>query len=125
MGAEIGSVRVVVLTQGLSLVFMVALAFEGNVLAAAAMYVVRTMLMNMAQPLIDSYLMGIVVPEQRGFASSVNSVTWRIPNSMTTIAGGIILASGDFVTPFILAGVFYAVSVSLFYLTFRSVKPLG
>jgi MFS family permease len=125
IAARIGSVRAVVLTQGLSLVFMVALAFEGNVLAAAAIYVVRTMLMNMSQPLLDSYLMGIVVPEQRGFASSVNSVIWRVPNSITTIAGGVILASGNFVLPFILAGAFYACSISLFYPTFRNVKPLG
>jgi predicted MFS family arabinose efflux permease len=125
LAAKTGSVRAVVLTQGLSLVFMVALAFEGNVLAAAAIYVVRTMLMNMSSPLMDSYLMGIVVPEQRGFASSVNSVIWRIPNSITTIAGGVILASGNFVLPFILAGVFYAVAISLFYPTFRNVKPMG
>jgi len=125
IAARIGLVNAVVLTQGLSLVFMVALAFEGNVLAAAAIYVVRTMLMNMSSPLMDSYLMGIVVPEQRGFASSVNSVIMRIPNSVTTIAGGVILASGNFVLPFILAGAFYAVAISLFYPTFRNVKPLG
>jgi len=122
---EIGSVRAIVLTQGLSVAFMLALAFEGNVLAAAAIYVVRTMLMNMASPLMDSYLMGIVVPEQRGFASSVNSVIWRIPNSITTFIGGIILSSGNFALPFILAGSFYAVAISLFYPTFRNVKPLG
>jgi hypothetical protein len=62
--------------------------------------------MNMPQPLADSYLMRIVVPEQRGFASSVNSVIWRIPNSATTIVCGAILASGNFVLPFILAGGF-------------------
>lgn len=125
IAARIGSVRAAVLTQGLSLVFMVALAFEGNVLAAGVIYVLRTMLMNMASPLLDSYLMGIVVPEQRGFASSLNSVIWRIPNSVTTIVGGVILASGNFVLPFLLAGAFYAVSISLFYPTFRNVKPLG
>jgi len=125
LAVRIGSVRAVVLTQAMSLAFMIALAFEGNVLAAAAIYVVRTMLMNMASPLLDSYLMGIVVPEERGFASSLNSVIWRIPNSITTIAGGAILYSGNFVLPFILAGAFYAVAISLFYPTFRNVKPLG
>ena len=123
LASRIGLVKAVVLAQGLSLVFMLALAFEGNVLAAAAIYVVRTVLMNMSQPLMDSYLMGIVAPEQRGFASSVNSVIWRIPNSVTTIIGGVILASGNFVLPFVLAGGFYAVSISLFYPTFRNVKP--
>jgi MFS family permease len=125
LAGKVGSVRAIVLTQGLSLVFMVALAFEGNVLAAATTYVIRAMLMNMSQPLQDSYLMSIVVPEQRGFASSVNSVIWRIPNSITTIAGGVILFSGNYSLPFIIAGAFYAVEISLFYPTFRNVKPLG
>jgi MFS family permease len=125
LATKIGSVRAVALTQALSLGFMIALAFEGNILAAAVIYVIRTLLMNMASPLLDSYLMGIVAPEQRGFASSVNSVIWRIPNSVTTIIGGIILASGNFVLPFLLAGGFYAVAISLFYPTFRNVKPSG
>lgn len=124
LASKIGSVKAVVLTQGLSLAFMLALAFEGDVLAASLIYVIRTMLMNMSSPLLDSYLMGIVVPEQRGFASSLNSVVWRIPNSVTTIAGGIILASGDFELPFLLAGAFYTVAIFLFYTTFKKVKPL-
>jgi MFS family permease len=125
LASKIGSVKAVVLTQGLSLVFMVAIAFEGYVVAAALLYVIRTMLMNMSSPLLDSYLMGIVVPEQRGFASAVNSVIWRIPNSITTVLGAVILASGNYVLPFVLAGGFYAVSILLFYLAFRTVKPLN
>lgn len=123
LARKIGSVRAVVLSQGLSLAFMVALAFVWDFRTAAIIYVIRTGLMNMSSPLLDSYLMGIVPPEQRGFASSLNSVIWRIPNSVTTIAGGIILASGNFELPFLLAGAFYIVGISLFYMIFKNVKP--
>jgi len=125
LASKIGSVRAVVLTQGLSLAFMLALAFVGDFAGAAILYVIRTGLMNMSSPLLDSYLMGIVPPEQRGFASSLNSVIWRIPNSVTTIAGGIILASGNFELPFLVAGAFYTVAICLFYMTFKNVKPQG
>ncbi|HJX24012.1 MAG TPA: MFS transporter, partial [Candidatus Bathyarchaeia archaeon] len=121
---KIGSVRAVVLTQGLSLAFMLTLAFVGDFLTASIVYVIRTGLMNMSSPLLDSYLMGIVPPEQRGFASSLNSVIWRIPNSVTTIIGGVILASGNFELPFLLAGAFYIVAISLFYRAFKNVKPV-
>ncbi|MGA2573235.1 MAG: MFS transporter [Candidatus Methanomethylicaceae archaeon] len=123
LARKIGTVRAVVLTQGLSLAFMVALAFVGNFITAAVIYVIRTGLMNMAQPLLDSYLMGIVDKDQRGFASSLNSVIWRVPNSVTTIAGGIILGSGNYDLPFLLAGGCYIVGISLFYATFRNIKP--
>ncbi len=122
---RIGAVRAVVLTQGLSLAFMLVLAFVGDFQTAAIFYVVRTGLMNMASPLLDAYLMGIVPPDQRGFASAVNSVVWRIPNSVTTIAGGVILAAGYFELPFLLAGSFYIVSIVLFYRTFKDIKPTG
>ena len=125
LAKRLGSVRAIVLTQGLSLLFMVALAFVGDPVTASVVYVVRTMLMNMSSPLADSFLMGIVVPEERGLASSLNSVIWRIPNSVTTIIGGEMLASGEYVLPFLLAGAFYAVSISLFYGNFRNVKPLS
>lgn len=125
LSRRLGPVKAITLTEGLSLVFMVSLAFMGNVTVAVLFYIIRAMLMNMSSPLSDSFLMGIVVPEERGLASSINSVIWRIPNSVTTIVGGAILASGNYVLPFLLAGAFYAVAISLFYPTFRKVKPVS
>ena len=125
LASKLGSVKAIVFTQGLSLAFMVALAFIGDFFTAAFLYVIRTGLMNMASPLMDAFLMGIVHPEQRGFASSLNSVIWRIPNSITTIIGGAILASGNFELPFLVAGGFYVVGISLFYLVFKDVKQVG
>ncbi|MEN3049708.1 MAG: MFS transporter [Candidatus Methanosuratincola petrocarbonis] len=125
LASKLGTVRAVVLTQGLSLAFMVALAFTGDFATAAVVYIIRTGLMNMATPLLDAYLMGIVKPDQRGFASSLNSVIWRIPNSVTTIIGGAILASGNYELPFLIAGAFYVAGISLFYAVFRNVKPSG
>jgi MFS family permease len=125
LSKRLGLVKSIALTQGLSLVFMVSLAFMENVTLAVFLYIIRSMLMNMSSPLSDSFLMGIVVPEERGVASSINSVIWRIPNSVTTIVGGAILASGDYVLPFLLAGALYAIAISLFYPTFRKVKPLS
>jgi predicted MFS family arabinose efflux permease len=123
LAKKIGSVRAVVLSQGLSLAFMLSLAYIGDFATAAVLYVIRTGLMNMSSPLLDSYLMGIVPADQRGFASSLNSVIWRIPNSITTFAGGIMLASGNYELPFLVAGACYIVGISLFYMNFKGVKP--
>ena len=120
-----GSVRAIVLTQSLATVFMVSLAYISNVAFAAGLYLIRAALMNMATPISDSYLMSIILPEERGLASSINTITWRLPNSVTTIIGGIILDSGDYALPFLLAASFYAISVSSFYSLFRKVKPIS
>jgi len=123
LAREIGMVNAISLTQGLSLVFMVSVAYAGNPTLACSLYIVRAILMNMASPLSDSFLMGIVAPEERGFASSVSAVIYRLPNSVTTIFGAAILNSGNYVLPFLIAGGFYAVAIPLFYAVFRRTTP--
>ena len=75
--------------------------------------------MNMASPLSDSFVMSGISPEDRGLASAINSIVWRLPNSGSTIIGGLLLQSGMYSLPFFLAGGFYIVSVSSFYILFR------
>ena len=53
-----------------------------------------------------------------------------MPNSATTVVGGIILDMGKtqsiyYDVPIFIASGFYAVSITLFYLVFKDVKPSG
>jgi len=120
-----GSVKAIVLTESLATVFMVSLAYIPGAALAGLLYLIRAALMNMSSPISDSYLMGIILPEERGLASSINAIVWRLPNSVSTVVGGVILASGNFELPFLLAAAFYAASISLFYALFRNVKPIS
>jgi len=123
LSRKYGPVRAIVLTQGLSMGFMVSVAFVPDVSLAAGLYIIRAALMNMSSPISDSYLMSIISPEERGLASAINSIVWRLPNSITTIIGGILLDGGELVLPFLIAAGFYVVSIVLLYATFRNVKP--
>ncbi len=118
-----GPVKAIALTEGLSTIFMVSLAFVPNASAAAGLYVVRAALMMMSSPISDSYLMSIIAPEDRGVASAINSIVWRLPNSATTVVGGALLQGGHFELPFLLAATFYLTSIGGFYVTFRHVRP--
>ena len=118
-----GPVKAIALTQGLSTIFMVSLAFVPNATAAAGLYVVRSALMMMSSPISDSYLMSIISPEDRGVASAINSIVWRLPNSATTVVGGALLQQGHFELPFLLAASFYITSIGGFYFTFRRIRP--
>lgn len=117
-----GEVNTIVLTQGTSTIFMLILAFSTNAYVAASLYLVRTALMNMASPVSDSYLMSIISEKERGLASAINGIVWRLPNSVSTIVGGVLLAEGKFSLPFLLAASFYAVAITLFYAVFKDVK---
>jgi MFS family permease len=122
----------ILLTAGSSTFFMFSLAFIGNVYLAGAAYLVRASLMNMAAPLIDSYLMGVITPGRRGLGSALAAIVWRLPNSVTTIIGGYLLylglTSGNqlyYNVPWLGASALYVVGISLLYLNFRNVKPTG
>jgi MFS family permease len=123
LAREYGSVTAIVITQSLSLLFMFSLAFIPDVKLAAAFYILRSIFMNMATPISDSFLMSIVPSEQRGLASAVNTLFWRLPNSISTVIGGLLLQAGMFDTPFFLATGFYVVSISLFFASFRNARP--
>lgn len=123
LARRVGPVRAIVTAQGLSTIFLLSLAFLTSPVLAAGFYLVRAALMNMSSPIADSFLMGIVSPEQRGLASAVNSIIWRLPNSITTIVGGILMQSGNYDLPIFLAALFYLVAIMGFYVAFRNVTP--
>jgi len=123
-----GMTRSIVLVQGLSTVFMLSLAFVPNAALAATLYLVRAALMNMAVPILDSFLMGIVTKEERGLASAVNSILWRLPNSVSTVFGGMMLEAGlnDPIfldVPIFIATGFYVTAIFLFFTVFKDMKP--
>ena len=123
LGRKYGSVRAIVLCQATSTIFMVMIPLVPGAALAASVYVVRAILMNMAGPLADSYLMSIISKEERGLASAINSIVWRLPNSVTTFVGGALLAAGIFDLPFFLAGLLYIIAIMSFFVLFRNVKP--
>jgi MFS family permease len=118
-----GTVKAIVMCQGSSTIFMLALAFVPNAATAGAFIIIRAMLMNMSGPLTDSFLMGIISKEERGLASAINSIVWRLPHSVTTVVGGILLGMGMYDLPFFLATGFYVIAIALFYANFRGVEP--
>jgi MFS family permease len=118
---RLGLLPAILATQGVSTVFMLSLAFVPMAALAISLYIIRAALMNMAVPLVDSYLMGIMSQEERGLASAINTVIWRLPNSISTAVGGFILAAGVFDLPFYLAAGLYALAIGLFYGQFRNI----
>ena len=120
------------ITAGSSTLFMFGMAFVPTVAVAGAVYLVRASLMNMASPLMDSYLMGIVHSGRRGLGSAIAAIVWRLPNSVTTVVGGFLLYTGYvagnhflYDLPWILAAGLYVVGIGLLYFSFRGVKPKG
>jgi MFS family permease len=132
LAKRFGLFRAILMTAGSSTVFMFSMAFIPNLFLAGGVYIIRASLMNMASPLMDSYLMGIIHPGRRGLASAISAIVWRLPNSLSTILGGFILATGFntgnrflYDVPWLGAVAFYVAGIALLYANFRNVKTKG
>jgi len=122
---RIGLVKGIVITQAMSTVFLLAIPLWPNAIAAAVLYVVRAVLMNMSSPLGDTFLMNMIAEDERAMASSFNVVLWNLPNAASTVVGGSLLSSGNLSLPFYLCGALYITSILIFYMIFRSTEHIA
>ena len=114
-----GLVKAVTITQGLSTVFMFIIPLSPGYVLAGFSYTFRSVMMNIAAPLEQSVIMGIVIEDERGAASGINSAVWSLPNSLSSFIGAYLMALGFLAVPFFLSGIFYIVSIALFWFFFR------
>jgi MFS family permease len=122
LAKKIGLVKAIVVTQAVSTVFMFATPLSSNYGVASSVYTMRAFLMNMASPLSQSMIMGLVDDNERGAASGVNAALWRLPNALSTFIGAYLMALGFLVLPFFLASLLYSISIALFWYFFRKTK---
>jgi MFS family permease len=120
LARRIGLVKAITVTQGFSTVFMFAVPLSPGYMLAGFAYAVRSFLMNMATPLEQSMIMGVVVEDERSAASGVNSALWSLPNALSSFAGAYLMGLGLLSAPFFLSGLFYIVSIALFWYFFRN-----
>jgi len=123
VGRRLGLVNGIVLTQAMSTIFLLAIPFCPTAIVAGVLYVIRSVLMNMASPLSDTFLMNMIAEDERATASSFNVVLWNLPNAASTVVGGSLLNNGDLSLPFYLCTVLYITSIVLFYAIFRRPVP--
>ena len=122
LAKKLGLVKAIVVLQISSTVFMFITPIFPSYLAASTVYTLRAFLMNMASPLSQSMIMGLVAEDQRGAASGINAALWRLPNALSTFVGAYLMARGFLALPFFLAGLLYTLSILLFWQFFKKTK---
>lgn len=122
LARKFGLVRAAVLSEGLSMIFMFFVPLSPTFLIAGFVYTVRSFLMNVANPMNTSLIMGLVSPDERGAAAGISSAVWRLPNSVSTYLGADLMDAGLLALPFYLATAFYVASLALYWVFFGKTK---
>jgi MFS family permease len=122
LARKFGLIQAIVLSQGLSTVFMVVVPSSPSFGIAASVYTARVFLMNLSNPLSQSLIMGLVAPEERGAASGISASLWRLPNALSSTVGAIWIGMGLLALPFYVATVLYVTAIASFYFLFKNTR---
>lgn len=115
---RIGKVRTIALTQLISIPFLILIALTTNLYVAAFAYVMRMLLMNMANPAISSFNMEIVSERERATVSSLTQTGWYLFYAVSTCLSGIWMSEGNYLLPFMVTCVVYAAAAVAYYAFF-------
>ena len=119
---RMGKVRLAAIVQLLSIPFLLLFTFASSLLFATVGFVMRYMLMNMANPILNSFKLEIVKTEERPM---VNSIMWMACYTFVgigTYAGGLMMAAGENRMPFLVTAAFYGITAMFYYACFDTLK---
>ncbi|MFW9975193.1 MAG: MFS transporter [Candidatus Thorarchaeota archaeon] len=117
---RIGKVRTVVLTEALSIPFLLTLSWADTLQFAVLGYVARNVLMNMAGPVSNAFFMEGLTKEERATAVGVVRSADSLVRAIAANIGGWLLALGLYRIPYLLVSGLYVLAIILFYVFFKN-----
>lgn len=119
-----GAARGPVVAQLLSVPMLLGLAFVTNIPLVIALYLMRGTLMNLGQPALQSFVMGILPPGERGAASSAFNVAFQVMAGVGGVLSGIVIAHAGYWLLFLSAAACYFAGMLLLTPWFGREKTL-
>ncbi len=120
---RIGKIQLVVITQGLSIPFLVILGYAPWFWLSAAGHYVRLALMNMGGPVYNAFVMENVEPKSRAMVASLTSMAWNFGWAFSPSISGWLQVKYGFGPVYLAVIVIYTLSVFLYWKFFWKAKP--
>ncbi len=122
LARRIGLVNTMVFTHIPSSLFLIAVPFAPSVGRAAALFLAREALVEMDVPTRQSYILAVVRPEERAFASGMTTLTRNLAYAVAPVSAGLAMTAALAGPLFLGAGTKIAYDL-LLYFSFRRIKP--
>ncbi len=121
---RMGKIQIVVITQGLSIPFLILLGFSPLFWVSGLAYYIRVALMNMSSPVYQTFVMEQVEPSSRAMVASLVSMSWNFGWAISPTISGILQVRYGFGPPFLGTIILYVISVFLYwYFWWRKREP--
>jgi len=115
---RMGKIQLVVITQAISIPFLILLGFTPIFWLSAAAYYIRLALMNMSSPIYNTFVMERVDPSARATVASLVSMSWNFGWAFSPTLSGYLQVHYGFGPPFVGTIIFYVVSIYLYWAFF-------
>jgi MFS family permease len=113
-----GKIQLVVISQALSIPFLILLGFSPIFWVGAATYYIRLALMNMSSPVYQAFVMEHVEPSGRATVASLTSMAWNFGWAFSPTISGWLQVKYGFGPPFIGTIILYTISVFMYWTFF-------
>ena len=120
---RMGKIQIVVITQGLSIPFLILLGFSPLFWISAAAYYIRVALMNMSGPVYQTFVMEQVEPSSRAMVASLVSMSWNFGWAISPTVSGMLQVRYGFGPSFMGTIILYVVSVFLYWYYWWRKRP--
>jgi len=114
-----GKMRTAVVSELLSLPFLVTLGAESHLGIAVVAFWLRATLMQASTPLLQTFIMEALPSGLRARATSVMNLLWNVGWAVSATLAGLIIQRFGYAVPFYFTAALYATAASTFYLAFR------
>lgn len=121
-----GKIQLVVITQALSIPFLILLGFSPIFWVGAASYYIRLALMNMSSPVYQAFVMEHVEPSGRATVASLTSMAWNFGWAFSPTISGWLQVKYGFGPAFIGTITLYTISVIMYWVFFwrKTIEPV-
>ncbi len=120
---RLGLVRAIVVSRVFQAVLIIPMVLAPTFWVAGAFYLVRMMAQRMGLPLRQSYVMGVLPPEERGTVGALANLPSQVTSAISPALAGYIFDSVSLALPFEIGAILQGLNVIMFFFFFRSLLP--
>jgi len=123
LARRIGLMNTMVFTHIPSSLLLMAVPFAPSMGWAMALFLARESLVEMDVPTRQSYILAVVRPEERAFASGMTTLTRNVAYAIAPVGAGYAMSAVALASPLYLGAGTKIVYDLLLYFSFRRIKP--
>lgn len=120
---RLGVVKTMAVSHGIASLIYCFLPFAPTFAIAATMTILRSFLAYMDSPLRNSFVMGVVKPQDRGSAAGITNLSRQVPVTVSPTISAYLMQTFSLNVPIFLGGFLQLFHDCAFYFVFRDVRP--